>query len=161
MLWRSASKRQVPLLLLRQVELPDVSEVVHALRVHDVLEVRRPSTSAQVLSYKVCLQQVIYEKKCIKVRTLETVNKNKRTKKQHTRTKSTRTSQPVASTVHTCEVTAYAEVNGRDNEVRLKIPASDKCFTSVSLETYLVKMSAGLSVPSTFLTAITPEVISS
>ena len=81
--------------------------------------------------------------------------------KQHTRTKSTRKSQPVAKTVHTCEVMACAEVYGRDNEVRLNTPASDKCFTSVSFETYLVKMSAGLSVPSTFLTVTTPEVISS
>jgi hypothetical protein len=58
--------------------------MVHALRVHDVLEVREPSTSAQVLSYKVCLQQIVYDKKCIKVRMLETVNEQVHHETTHT-----------------------------------------------------------------------------
>ena len=89
------------------------------------------------------------------------VNMYKCNRLKHTRTKSTRTTEPVKSILHTLVVEAYAEVNGQDIKVRLEIPASDKCFKSVSLETYLVKISAGLSVPKTFQTVINPERINS
>ena len=86
---------------------------------------------------------------------------HKCTKNTQKSTKSKRTTEqvPTKSILHT--VVACAEVYGRDNEVRLEIPASFKCFKSVSLETYLVKTSAGLSVPKTFRTVIMPEVIKS